>query len=496
MQAADILSEMTLEPTTKLEVEAAQIRTPESMASDMERGEREAVEVAEREIPFRPMMDASEYEAMKEQAQSLMPSEKPSMTPAVETALAVPTVVANFEGVNQNEAGGLLPPDTHGAVGATQFVEITNTHLDIYQKASPNTRVRSISLAAFFGYFTQTLFDPRVVYDTTWNRWVITAEARPESNTVQRHFIAVSTGPDATGSFYIYSVNVNFFGNDNFWDYPQLGMDQDSIIITANIFPAFTADMFAVAKARLYNGLGFSVPVFTNLVPTLAPPIVLDQNPKTFLIAAPPNGSALKLYTLTNSSRAFGATLTGPVDVSVPAYRVPRRARQPGTDAELDTLDNRFVNASTQIGNSLWQVHTIDLAGFPAPRFYELNTATNSVIQSGFFFASPTSDDFNASIAANSANDVFVTYSSTDRPAGTNAQVRFSGRLHTDPAGIGAGAALFTSPTFYTGGGARGRWGDYSAVTVDPSNPAQAWLVNEKINANTVWGSRIGSVRF
>lgn len=496
MQAANIVSEIALEPTTKLEVSAAQIRTPEDMASDMERGEREAVEVAEREIPFRPMMDASEYEAMKEQARSLMPSEKPSMTQALEAVLAVPTIiVANFEGVNQNEAG-FVPPDTHGAVGATQFVEITNSHLDIYQKASPNTRVRSISLAAFFGYFTEDLVDPRVVYDSTWNRWVITVMARPESNTVQRHFIAVSRGSDATGSFYIYSVNVNFFGNDNFWDYPQLGMDQDSIIITANILPSFTADMFAVAKARLYNGLGFSVPIFTNLVATLAPPIVLDQNPKTFLIAAPPNGSALKLYTLTHSSRAFGATLTSPVDVSVPAYRLPRRARQPGTDAELDTLDNRFVNASTQIGNSLWQVHTIDLVGYPAPRFYEINTATNSVIQSGYFYASGTSDDFNASIAANSANDVFVTYSSTNRPAGTNAQVRFSGRLHTDPAGIGAGAALFTSPTFYTGGGARGRWGDYSAVTVDPSNPAQAWLVNEKINANTVWGSRIGSVRF
>jgi hypothetical protein len=313
---------------------------------------------------------------------------------------------------------------------------------------------------------------------------------------VQRYLIAVSTGADATGSFLIYSINANFFGDTNpgfLWDYPQLGMDQDSIIFTANVFPAATATMFAVAKARLYNGLGFGLAIYINLVGTLAPPIVLDQNPNTLLIAAPTSGSALKLYNLTNSSRAFGSRLTGPVDVSVPAYQVPRQALQPVTDAQLDTSDSRFVNASTQIGDSLWQVHTVALGSFPAPKFYEINTATNSVIQSGFFFASGTSDDFNASIAANGANDVFVNYSSTDRPAGTNAQVRFSGRLQTDPVNvIGSGAALFTSTTFYTGG----RWGDYSAVTVDPSNSAQAWLVNESINTNTVWGSRIGRVIF
>ena len=73
---------------------------------------------------------------------------------------------------------------------------------------------------------------------------------------------------DPTGSFFIYNLNVTFFVN-NFFDFPQLGMDQDAVLFTANIFNGNTfhgADFFAVAKARLYNGLGFSVPVFTGLV--------------------------------------------------------------------------------------------------------------------------------------------------------------------------------------------------------------------------------------
>src|SRR5262245_30657413 len=64
--------------------------------------------------------------------------------------------------------------------------------------------------------------------DSTWNRWIVTADAFAESSTVQRFFIAVSTTADPTGSFFIYNLNVTFFVND-FFDFPQLGMDQDAI---------------------------------------------------------------------------------------------------------------------------------------------------------------------------------------------------------------------------------------------------------------------------
>jgi hypothetical protein len=298
------------------------------------------------------------------------------------------------------------------------------------------------------------------------------------------------------GPFYIYSFNVAFNSGD-LWDYPQLGMDQDAIIITANIFMSSGAyrgtDMLAIAKARLYNGLGFSVPVFTGLRATLAPPIVLDQNAKTFLIAAS-GGSTLSLYTLTNSSRPNGIQLAGPVNIAVGAYTIPPDARQPGTNALLDTLDGRFVNASTQTGDFLWQAHTVGLGTYSAPKFYQINTVTNAVVRSAFFFGTSTSYDFNVSIAANSANDVFVVWSMTDPTQGVNAQVRFSGFDHNNGANyiLGPGIAAFTSPTWSNGP----RWGDYSAVTLDPRNARRAWVVNETILANRNWGSRIVGIGF
>ena len=95
-----------------------------------------------------------------------------------------------------------------------------------------------------------------------------------------------------------------------------------------------------------------------------------------------------------------------------------------------------------------------------------------------------------------------VTWSATDPPFGAagHAQVRFGGRRSTDPTDIGVGTALFTSPTCITGNfdprfGVQ-RWGDYSAVTVDPRSSLRFWLVNEKINSASAWGSRIGQVGF
>jgi hypothetical protein len=440
-------------------------------------------------------MDRSDYDAAKARANFWGPGAAKPFTKAF-APLTTPAIrLTNFAAHSATE--GLRPPDTHGAVGPTHFVQVTNSHIDMWTRQNTATLplAKSVTLATFFNYTTETLFDPRVVYDSTWNRWIVTADAFAESSTVQRFFIAISTSADPTGSFFNYSLNVNFFGNNNFWDFPQLGIDQDAVLFTANIFSGNTylgADFFAVAKARLYNGLGFTVPVFTGLVGTLAPPIVRDQNASTFLIAAPSSGTSFSKYTVTNTSRA-GIGLTGPVSITVPSYSVPPAAHQPGTSGKLlDTSDSRFVNASTQSGNDLWQTHTIALGGFPAPKFYRLNTSTNTVTQSGFYFASATSDDFNASIAANDAGDCFVTWTSTDASAAKNAQARLSGKRSADAA-IVAGPAANTSATFYHPSADNPeRWGDYSAVTTDPLNANNAWLVNEKINAGgLLWGSRI-----
>jgi hypothetical protein len=178
-----------------------------------------------------------------------------------------------------------------------------------------------------------------------------------------------------------------------------------------------------------------------------------------------------------------------------------RPALQPGRGKakrlELDTGDSRFVNAGTQNGRFVWQAHSIEFNGAAAVRWYEINAITNSVVMSSTLCQSSTSSDFNASIAANDAGDFFLTWTSCS--PSVFAQVIFNG-ARSGSVPPTAGTVLITSSAALTGNfdpnfGLQ-RWGDYSAVTVDPTNSLKAGLVNEKVNSSSVWGSRIGLIGF
>jgi hypothetical protein len=452
---------------------------------------------------LRPTMDQATYESLKTIANMNVPALKVGDTgrgaaDELTGRLAPPVTIG--VNINGDSEAGLNPPDTHGAVGPNHYVQVTNSRITRFSKTG--TLLSSVSLASFFGYTLTTVFDPRVIYDRIGGRWIVMAEAFQESATVQRCFIAVSTTNSAVGSYFVYGFDINLLNNDDFFDYPQLGVDLNDIIVTANIFGPTTyrgSRVYAFPKATMYAGSPASFTQFAGAslnFGTIAPPVVLDNSANAYLISAPNGGNALRVYRLSDAAPRL--TFTG--TVPVPAYSVPPDAPQPSacSTQRLDTVDSRFVNASTQIGASLFNVHTISVAGFATPRYYEINPAVRSLLRSSTFFASRTSHDFNASIAANTAKDMVVTWSSVDPSNNVNAQVRFGGRRATDPTtAIGVGTLLFQSPTCAKEGTASVlRWGDYSAVSVDPLNSLFFWVVNEKMNTQLQWGSRIGRVNF
>src|SRR5207248_10171982 len=90
-----------------------------------------------REIPFRPTMARSDYDAAKARANFYGPG---AAKPFTETfaPLATPVIrLTNFNGHSATE--GLRPPDTHGAVGTTHFVEVTNSHIDMWTRQTPTS---------------------------------------------------------------------------------------------------------------------------------------------------------------------------------------------------------------------------------------------------------------------------------------------------------------------------------------------------------------------
>jgi hypothetical protein len=492
---------------TTQQLGAATSRSVEQMLADQKLADQGMKPMlAPQPIPFRPK-DRQKYEEMKKNAEGQAKSATGRESAQTPLAPLAPPILRgiNFDGVNRTTAGGWFPPDTHGAVGNSHFVEVTNSHVDMYTKATPTALAKSVTLAAFFGYFEQSLFDPRCIYDPVWDRFIITAEAFPEVDGDQYHFIAISRTANALGAYWIYAIDVGVIYGGNFWDFPQLGMTQDALIITAHLFNSddtfVGSGLMTFAKARVYNGLGITFPIWGGLAWNITPPIVRDQDQAALLVCAD-SGIGLDIYYLYNAENQwYQAALYGPYFIDTVDYSGPPNAPQPGTAELLHTGDGRFVNASTQIGNNLYQIHSVDFFG-AACKWYQIDWSTFTVVTDNTFFTSGTSADFNASIAANDFNDVYVAWTSVDASAGTNAQVRISGRRNFDPPTIGAGTALFTSPTFLSGNfdpnfGCQ-RWGDYSAVSIDPgpANQLRAWIVNEKINTNSVWGTRIARIGF
>jgi hypothetical protein len=451
------------------------------------------------DLRFRPTMDSVEYEAAKEAAATAASAASASKPELPDTAgpLAPPSLRAiNCDGVDQYNFAtqGLYPPDNDGAVGSTQFAQIVNTQIAIYSKApNPLTpgcpdQLLNVSQNAFFGYATQTFFDARVVFDHVYGRWIFSAVAFPESPSTQFEFIAVSQTDDALGAYNVYAFNARDLSgaSDGFWDFPQLGYDENAIIVTGNVFTSLPppqhfvgARAWFLPKARMYAGLGFQFCFFGGGpfdLGTIAPPRVYDQSNTTVLAIAPNNRNFLSITKFTATNAVCPISL-GSANIAVAAYTIPPNAPQPGTTSRLDTGDNRFQNRSTQNGMFLWQTHSVALGSVSTNRFYRINWSNNTIAQTGTFFASGTSYDFAPSIAANGTDDVVVTWSassSVEMP-----QMRLSGKQNADaiiPVGgtvVGISAVPLTS-----NGGAVQRWGDYSGTSFDFFT-GQWWIVNE-----------------
>lgn len=150
LSAGSLEAQLPIAPTATLEVAPA-------MVVDAQPNYVTEQPLPVREIPFRPTMDRSDYDAAKARANFWGPG---AAKPFTETfvPLATPVIkTTNFNGHSATE--GLRPPDTHGAVGTTHFVQVTNSHIDMWtrQPTQALPLAKSVTLATFFGYTAETL---------------------------------------------------------------------------------------------------------------------------------------------------------------------------------------------------------------------------------------------------------------------------------------------------------------------------------------------------
>ena len=521
-------------PGTKLIKAKAKLGAPlevnatEAAAASAARASEGFAPLAPKEKPFLPTMGQAAYQQAKAAAAAPAPAGKPApglapgLAPDMVPATAPSLTAVNFAGDYNT---GWYPPDTHGAAGHDYYCQIVNSRFSVYDKTG--ALLLRVGLDALTGYNTQGLVDPQVLYDPVFRRWIISVMALPEGVATgpQFYFMLVSQTQDPQGAWWVYRIDTRGLAGGQFFDYPHIGQDSRAVIVTANNFNYATtawldSRFFAWPKAWLYNGLPFNyIYTYNWTYGTIMPPVVLDNNRYSYLVSTNKTGAdnIIKVIAFHTPATPIESGWANVYNVSVQAYSLPPSAAQPFTTSLLDTLDSRFVNASTQVGTapsgaaSLFQTHTVAYdATYPAPRYYEfiLTPNSGSVRQWDWFWARASSYDWNASIVANRNKDVFVTWSSTDPSKEIFPQVRFGGRRSFADLGTGnfpstpglavSGQAAATSVDHYDGF----RWGDYSSVTIDPAvaSGLTAWITNEWAHDNidpwVSWRSQIAAITY
>jgi hypothetical protein len=436
------------------------------------------------------------------------------------TAVLAPSPSANFDGLTDSSPNkcACAPPDNELAAGATQVVEIVNSELAVYSKTG-GTLISAESTNTLWSGFgggceTNNDGDATVTYDTIAGRWVI--QQFSVSTTPRLDCVAISTSSDATGSYYRYS-----FQYANFPDYPKLGVWPDAYYLSFNRFHGNTflgPEMCAFDRASMLTGAAATQQCFTpagylgSVLPaTLDGATAPPSGESAWFVGIDPNAANALAYfefhvdwiTPTNS------TLSGPTSLGVNSFSeacsggacIP----QSGTRQKLDSLADRLMwrleyrnfgdHEAMVVSHAIKA--TVGTKATVGMRWYELRPSGGSlaVYQQGTY-APDTTYRWMGSIAMDAVGDMALGYSTSSRLV--HPAVAYTGRLASDPLGTmpQGETTLHTGPGSQTGG--LTRWGDYSEMSVDPSDDCTFWYANEYLPANGSfnWHTRIGSFKF
>jgi uncharacterized repeat protein (TIGR01451 family) len=412
-------------------------------------------------------------------------------------------------------AGGstFIPPDTMAAVGPNHIVELINGNFEIIDKTT-GVSIQSMTLDAFWTnrvglpIVNNGRFDPRIIFDPSSGRWfalaidnVIDADNDGNNEASNNYFIGRSDTDDPTGDWDGVTFNADSVGVLEFHDYPTMGVDADGVYSCTQDFDGGgNESCYSIPKADLLQ----PVPTAANLTrfeatPAGLPAVTGSWQPavnRGLSIGRAPllgsTGTALRRTSIFGATAA-GATLGADVAIAGdPGHVAPAAARQPqdsdpGDSEDLENVAPRFVGNVVVVGNSLWAAHSVEgpAAGTNSGvRWYQINEATNTVIQTGVI-DDPNVDFHEPSIAVNNSGHVVIGYTCS----GPNLAASVCVSVGTTTAGVTtfqAPAIVFAgSGTYYRdfctppGCSERNRWGDYSATVVDPTDPGTFWIFQE-----------------
>jgi uncharacterized repeat protein (TIGR01451 family) len=462
----------------------------------------------------------------------------------------------SFEGINANQTG-FVPPDTQGDVGPNHYIQVVNSSFQIWDKNGTSlvgpTTIQTLWAGASNAQAAcrdTNSGDPITVYDHLADRWLITKFTRPHftpAGDPDWQCIAVSRGPDPVNDgWYLYQfAMIDESGADFSHDYPKFGVWPDGYYMGSQEgFYGGDLNLMVFDRANMLNGNPAGTQSLDGGNQTFFwLPADLDGPPPP---AGTPNYFARQVdsdhYGVGGSDRIeivefhvdwqnpantgfsasqsiavlpFEETLCGGGDPGLFQNCIP----QPTSAILLEGLTvwpmyrlqyRNFGNRDTLVFN-----HTVnaDGNGTAGVRWYELERATPgngpwTLRQQGTY--SPQNPGnaepehrWMGSVAMDRFGNMALGYSvsSVNLVANGDAvngypSIRYTGREADAPLGLMPEVEVTMAQGTQSTASAT-RWGDYSAMVVDPVDDCTFWYTQQYLTlGGDTWSTRIGAFSF
>jgi len=393
------------------------------------------------------------------------------------------------------------PPDVQIAAGPNYILEMVNIFYGVWTKQGALVKVSG--LASLWGSGSDYIGDPKVLYDSQSGRWF--ASLLDVSQGSVR--VGASASDDPTGSWHTYSFKTSGYCPDQ----PILGVNDDKVMVSANDYlpgskgcsGTFVGLQYWIFnKSQMLTGASVDyqfVPPDNSLF-SLHPVHSLTSTKTEYVVSSFTSGTGLNLYSITGVPPSVQISQH---TLSISTLRLPPAAPQLNVATQIDTGDNRVLDASWSNG-TMWVslndgcTPAGDSALRSCLRLIEVNTNTNSVLQD-WDVATPGHYYFYPALRADSKGDLFVVFgysNSSVYPSVAVAAHGFADPINTlgQPITLAAGLGPEANATGFCPSYPVCRYGDYFGATTDPSDTSFVWVAGQ-YGTQSGWSTWIAGVR-
>ena len=395
-----------------------------------------------------------------------------------------PTIGASFEA---NWFDQTTPPDNSMAISAGGLiVSVTNSHIEYYNTGG--TLLFTSSFDNFFNdpSFTALIYDPVVLYDSGADRFFMVVLHGSNSG-VSKVIACFSKSNNPSDGWWIYKLPGNPLNNGCWFDYPKIGVSNNEVYITGNLFTDTESFnqvvLYQIAKAGGFAGGSLNWTYWYGLAesPFTLVPVSYGQQgnygPGIYLVCTDRNNFGddhIRLYDLTDD-------LSGNPQINV--YSVTQSmymagdAPQLGTNVLLDNGDTRALAGFWLDGIIHFVYHSEYTNNYNGLNYSRL-TVTNLILLhtkfglDGYDYSYPNVASFGANASDRSVMIGFLRAGSDIYP-----QVRV---VYVDNSGNWSASTLVKAGTTYADvyqSGGVARWGDYTGISRkhNAANP-EVWM--------------------